>query len=133
MHVQVDFRIAFAEGLHDRRQHIARLGVRRGDRQGSPGILVEISGHCLQAFNLGQRAGGEFQDPHAFRRYPGKGPPLPHEQVKSELLFQGLECAADRRLRRAQRGGRLGDRQTVAGDCNRVLKLVEVHLTGVAD
>ena len=83
----------------------------------------------LAAGDLRERPCGVLEYLGTLRRDARKRPAFAHEQVEPEFPLQRLERPADRRLRGAQRRGRLRDRQPVMGNGHRVLELMKVHGT----
>ena len=104
MQVQLDLRVALTEGVHDRRQHIARLRVGGRDRERAAIVLIQVRGDGLEAVDLRERAIGVFEHLRALRRHARERTTLAHEQIEPQLALERLQSAADRRLRSPQSG-----------------------------
>ena len=114
--VQLDVRIALAELADHRRQHIARLRVRRADGQRAAAVALLLVGQALDALDFLEDLLGPLDDPLAGRGDPRQGAALAQEDRKAELVLELFELLADAGLRGMQPFRRRGDVEVVLDD-----------------
>src|SRR5580693_6118044 len=90
------------KGANHRRQHVARLGVGGGDRQGAAVGLAQLRGSAANILHFAQDTAGARDYFLARIGGPGERAALALEQLKAELLLQKLELPADSGLRGMQ-------------------------------
>ncbi len=111
--MQAHLRIFEPKGANHLRQHVARLGVRGGDRQRAAVGLAQLRGGTANVLHFPQNAGGARNDFLARVGGPRQRAALALEQLEAEFLLQELQLAADSRLRGVQLPRGRGDVQAV--------------------
>src|SRR5690606_6875453 len=125
--LQVDARIALAERAHDLGQHVARLRVRRRDRQRAVELGREIAREALNVADLAQDLARAGDDLAAGRRDRGQALALAREQLDAELGLELLQLLADARLAGIQALGGRRDVEAAVDDSDQVFELLQRH------
>ena len=125
--LELDLGIARREIAQHRRQHVARLRVRRRDRERALVLAPEFVADALQVADFAQRAARGRDDDFAGRRERGEPLALAHEDPHAELVLELPDLLADAGLRREQRLRRVGHVEAVIDDRAEVAELLQVQ------
>lgn len=104
------------EELNDRRQDIARLSMRGGDRQGAMLGITALLGDATDVFGLGEDALGLIDHLSTQRGECDELLAPAHEQGRTQFRLELADLPAQCRLRGKQALGRLGDIESAADD-----------------
>ncbi|VWX63261.1 conserved hypothetical protein [Burkholderiales bacterium 8X] len=127
MQADVDLGIGLAQPDHRHRQHVARLGVRGGDRQRAAVLGTELFADALEVADL------PHDEPDAGQHVlAGFGDTLqalavPREDLDPEFFLEFDDGLGDPRLRGVERLGRLGQVEVAANRFLDKLELVQIH------
>ncbi len=127
MHVQGHIGILLNEGLNDRRQGIARLGVSSGNGQTALALVAELLRHLLDAVDLAQNLTGGFQNRLTGGGNAGQVFAAAGEDLHTQLVFQQAYLLADTRLRGVQALGGRGHIQVVVRHFPDITQLLQLH------
>ena len=127
MQLEVDARVALAKRADDLGQDVARLRVRRRDRERAVELGREVAREARDVADLAQDLARARDDLAARRSDRREALALAREQLHPELGLELLELLADAGLARVQALGRGGDVEPAVGDAYEVLELLERH------
>ena len=95
MQMQLDLGVLLAELANDGRQDIARLRMRRADRERAAPVPLLFLGEPLDALDLFQNLQGPIDDAFSRWRDLRQSAALAQEDRESELVFELLQLLAD--------------------------------------
>src|SRR5690242_15942019 len=96
--VETHLRVASAELANHIRQNIARLRVRRADRQASLALIAQLGREAADSARLLQYAHGALDDLLSGGSNAREIAPFAYEDLESELVLEQLDLLADARL-----------------------------------
>ncbi len=131
--LEIDARIALAERADDLGQHIARLGVSRGDRQRAVELGGEVAREARDVADLAEDLARACDHLAARGRDGGEALALAREQLHAELRLELLELLADAGLARIEPLGGGRDVEPAVRDAYEILELLERHAAPRAD
>jgi hypothetical protein len=127
MKLEIDLRIALGERLDHLWQYIARLRVRRRNRQRAGLLPLELTRKVRDVFYLAQHTPRAVDDFLTGRRDGRETLALAREQLHAQLALELLELLADPRLARIEPLGGCRDVEAAVDDRDQVLELLERH------
>ena len=124
---EFDVRKAPRKFLQHGRQCVARLGMRRGDRQRAVMARREIAGDFREAVGVRQNASR-----HVYHRRAGLGQSqqplgIATKELHPQFAFEAAQMATQCRLRCAERGRGARHAAVVAHDFDQGAELLEFH------
>ena len=114
--MQLDLRITLAKSADHLGQHVARLRVRRADRERAAAVALLLVGQPLDALDFLEDLQRAIDDALARRRDARERAALAQKDRKAELIFQLFELLAHPGLRGVQPFRRRGDVEVVFDD-----------------
>ena len=126
--MQPHFRVLGAELLDDRREHVARLGVRRADGERAAVLVLQVVRDALDVLHLAQDLHRPVDDLLAGGRDFRQRAAAADKDAEAELILEQLQLLADSRLRGMQLFGGRRDIQAALGDGSEVPELLEFHI-----
>ena len=119
--------IARHEGLHDRRQCVAGLGVRKGNRQAAGRLVAEFGANLAQVVDFLQNARRDGENLLAGLGDFHQALAVTHENLDAQLLLQQADLLGDAGLGCEQGLGRLRHVQPVTRHLEYIPQLLNVQ------
>jgi len=124
----VDLGVSVTQSGHGHRQHVARLGVGGGDREGAAVLDAVLVADLAQVVDLAQD--GLDASEHVLARLGDalEALAVAHEDVDSQFFLEFDDGFGDPGLRGVQGLGGFGEVEVAAGRFLNESKLVQVHI-----